>query len=241
MEKTLFLLLMLATVISCSKKPKDMIFIGAVVACNAQLTSDLLKKGANPNAFMKSPDNENLGTALMMAIFQIEMSSQSGDSEKTVSGCEQIVDLLLSAGADPNLESDIGATSVNSVAAIPNERGPAILNKLIKAGVDVNHKYRKNGFNAIFDAILAHNDIMMHALLKAGANPNVISTQDGRSLLMIAVMANLRGNTEQIIKDLLAAGVDPNVKAKDGKTALSIAREKGYKNIAALLQKHGAK
>ena len=45
----------------------------------------------------------------------------------------------------------------------------------------------------------------------------------------------------EVVKSLLAAKADFTIKAKDGKTALWIAKHEGHKEVVKLLEKAGAK
>ena len=49
---------------------------------------------------------------------------------------------------------------------------------------------------------------------------------------MLATQRNL----SEVVKYLLLLGVDPKATAKDGRTALSVARARGYDKIAELLE-----
>jgi ankyrin repeat protein len=234
MKKTLFLLLIAATVACGKTKPGDDIFLGAIAAGDAQLVEKLLQQVANPNAAMKNPNNsqEILSHALDIAIHNMTLFESPTDYQ------EKIMDMLLAAGADPNLETSIGGTSVNFAAGVKGERGIVVLNKLIKAGADVNHRYNK-GINALTDAVLVKNNpIMVRHLIKLGLNPNDSNFPHGRStLLMYATFFN----DKETVKELLAGGADMQAKDSQGRTALMIAKEKGYKDIIALLKQYNAK
>jgi ankyrin repeat protein len=251
MKKLMFMTLICAFVIAagCSKKPNDAALIGAVTTCDAKLTDELLKQGANPNALLKDNDTKEIvGTVLSYAILSVENHYEWGDS-KQPAACESIIASLLAAGADPNLQYQEGFTAVNSAAGIPGGKGIEILNKLLKAGANVNH-VNNGGMNAISDAIMPCNTTMVKALLKAGVNPNV-SSKSGSTPLSMAVLKNdprsaqihksCKGGTYEIVKDLLEAGANPNIKSIQGDTALSYAEKKGYKNIANLLKKYKAR
>jgi ankyrin repeat protein len=56
-----------------------------------------------------------------------------------------------------------------------------------------------------------------------------------------ALMWATRGGHLDIVKILIAGGVDVNVKAKDGRTAIVIARNEDFKDILDELKKAGAK
>lgn len=73
-------------------------------------------------------------------------------------------------------------------------------------------------------------------LLEQGASVKV-KDPDGRTPLTEAVW----GNHIVIVKLLLDKGADPNDRKNDGATPLSIATGKGYKEVAEVLKKAGAK
>ena len=74
-------------------------------------------------------------------------------------------------------------------------------------------------------------------LLERDADVNATGTEDGNTALMLA--AN-RGFLD-IVRLLLAAGADVNIRAKDGWTALAAAEMVGDAEIAELIRKAGAK
>ncbi|MEQ9606635.1 MAG: ankyrin repeat domain-containing protein, partial [Kiloniellaceae bacterium] len=74
-------------------------------------------------------------------------------------------------------------------------------------------------------------------LLTRGADADAREADTGNTALMLA--AN-RARLEEV-KLLLQAGADPNLKAKDGWTALAAAEMIGDSEIAALLRAAGAK
>lgn len=51
----------------------------------------------------------------------------------------------------------------------------------------------------------------------------------------------IRSNNDDIVKILLDAGANPNVKTSEGVTPLKIARENGDKGILKYLEEYGAK
>lgn len=73
-------------------------------------------------------------------------------------------------------------------------------------------------------------------LLEQGASVKV-KDPDGRTPLTEAVW----GNHIATVKLLIEKGADPNARKNDGATPLSIATGKGYKEVADVLKKAGAK
>jgi len=91
--------------------------------------------------------------------------------------------------------------------------------------------------HVFFGACVEGQIEMMQFLLTKGANVNCIGDDLGETPLMAAAQM---GHAEAV-KQLLARGADPNIKEKEGKTALSLALEYQHPEIAAILQQHGAK
>jgi ankyrin repeat protein len=90
---------------------------------------------------------------------------------------------------------------------------------------------------AFFGACVEGQTETMKFLMKKGADVNYIGDELGETPLMAAAQM---GHAETV-KILLAQGADPNVKEKQGKTALSLALEYHQPEIAAILQQRGAK
>ena len=90
---------------------------------------------------------------------------------------------------------------------------------------------------AFFGACVEGQIDTMNFLLKKGADVNFIGDELGETPLMAAAQM---GRAEAVTV-LLAHGADPNVKAKEGKTALSLALEYNHPEIVTILQQRGAK
>jgi len=74
-------------------------------------------------------------------------------------------------------------------------------------------------------------------LVKTGAKVNYLY-EGGEAAVLVTAAAN--GNPE-IVKTLLDAGADPNIRTKDGKTPLAMAVEKGKPEIAEMLRRRGGR
>jgi ankyrin repeat protein len=90
---------------------------------------------------------------------------------------------------------------------------------------------------AFFSACVGGQTETMKLLLQNGADVNCIGDELGETPLMAAAQMG----HEEALKMLLEQGAYPNIKQKEGKTALSIALEYQQPAIAALLQQNGAK
>ncbi len=118
------------------------------------------------------------------------------------------------------------------------------VSQLIREGVDVN----QTGYCGKTALFLVHHLDTVRLLLAAGAKVNVLEEQDpfrvsvfgkcrGWSPLMYAVH---HGNVD-IVKELLAAGADVNLKTTRGDTALKLAQQSSNAEVIQLLKQAGAK
>ncbi|KAI8651288.1 NACHT domain-containing protein [Fusarium keratoplasticum] len=138
-----------------------------------------------------------------------------------------------------------------------------ILSFLIRSGAGVGET-DSNGLTALAHAVEVGNVEAVGALLKAGANP-ATPYSDGTSLIMHAASRNMidilqlliesgsgdgdlkeaaflaaKEGHQDVVQLLLASGVLPNERSRDGQTLSEVAREAGFENIVALLQDTGA-
>ncbi|RMD78508.1 MAG: hypothetical protein D6809_05650, partial [Gammaproteobacteria bacterium] len=187
--------------------------------------------------------------ALDQAPYALEARGPEGDTAllaATEAGRTAIVRLLLEAGADPDQANPAGRTPLMEAAA----RGELeLVQLLLQAGAHPDRKDRW-GETALFDAVRGGHLAVARRLLEAGADPNVANTRPGRepdsgyTPLMYAVAKAGVGTFEDwaaMVELLLAHGADPNHRAPNGATALSVALRYGGGDMVALLMRHGAK
>jgi ankyrin repeat protein len=75
-------------------------------------------------------------------------------------------------------------------------------------------------------------DLLVRDLIRAGADPNMNTGDNGDTPLILAAGRE----HEKVIKVLLANGADKELTNKFGDTALDIAEEKGHKEMIELLE-----
>jgi hypothetical protein len=138
--------------------------------------------------------------------------------------CPMLVDVLLDAGADPNIEL-FGLTAL--VLAADFSPGKGIVERLLKAGADPGL-----GSPALPMSAERGDANAVDALLAAKANVNSVGI--GRTALSEAVVAGHAG----IVRTLLKAGADPSFPELFGRNATSWAKESDIPEIKALFEAH---
>ncbi len=201
------------------------------------MTELLLKRGADPDFGSRS--NEGLyKTPLTMALgkadtelvklliehkadvhLRVSSGTQRGAtalSHAVAGNNPEIVKLLLDAGANPSTTNWGGATPL-LVAA--QNGATASVQLLLDRGVSVNQP-GQDGRTALHNATLG-NANTVKVLLERGANVNA-RMEDGATPLLFAVQDGVQNARTDIIRQLLAAGADPNAFGIQG-TPLAIA------------------
>jgi ankyrin repeat protein len=136
--------------------------------------------------------------------------------------CEvELVELLLKAGADPNISNNKAITPLHyAIAGYSSAEKATLLgqhiNRFKNSELDSSDKY---GYSLLH--LLAGNRrqiSLLRSLLKDGVNPNV---QDDRGCtpLHIAVSSPY---SAKVVKTLLKHKADPNIRNHEGQTALHL-------------------
>ncbi|PGH07901.1 hypothetical protein AJ80_07941 [Polytolypa hystricis UAMH7299] len=126
---------------------------------------------------------------------------------------EEIVKLLLDAGADVNVKNANGDTPLHSAAGSSKEE---IVRLLLDAGADIDDM-TKSGSTPLHSAVSACREDIVKLLLDAGANVDDM-TKAGYTPLDYAVLEH----REDIVELLLDAGADVNMKGVKGSTPLHL-------------------
>src|SRR5262249_8376814 len=141
--------------------------------------------------------------------------------------------LLRAAGADPKRPMLLMGTFPNSPLFVATSfRDTAMARAILAAGGD-RRETDPDGMTAMHWTALSTSTEMVRILAAAGV-PLDQPDKHGFTPLMYAASIDY-GNAE-MVKALLAAGAARNVKAKDGKTALSQAKRFRYPYIVEALE-----
>ncbi|HET7874209.1 MAG TPA: ankyrin repeat domain-containing protein [Methylomirabilota bacterium] len=147
-------------------------------------------------------------------------------------GYLDIARVLLAHGADVNAVSGTMGSALHAVVSSERPEAVQMIELLAAHGAAVN-ALDDLGETPLWTAVSrrAGNRLMMEALLRAGADANVVAR--GRSLLHEAV----EKETAETVSLLLRHGADRALTDEAGASALDLARELGREEIARLLER----
>ena len=208
-----------------------------MIACwkgNFDAINLLLNAGADPNIALAKND----------ACFTESIDHDAGVNEANKSGvtalwiaCHQgdadTINVLLTAGADPNIAHINGDTCLKH--AIDIDCSKDVLHTIIAHGADVNATNKQN-VTALLSVCRRRNQEFMYILLNAGADPNIADV-DGYTCLHFAVQGRY---CKEVIQALIDHGAKVNAANKQSLTALMIACWEGYTYAISLLLDAGA-
>ncbi|KAH0537558.1 hypothetical protein FGG08_005657 [Glutinoglossum americanum] len=128
----------------------------------------------------------------------------------------EIISLLLSRGADPNLEGQ----GVPLAMAV---KRPELLKQLIAGGADISR------YKGLIERAVYHNSIeSVEFLLDAGVDPN-----EKRDEFWSPLTTAIRDDHPEVISLLLSRGADPNLKGQDVPLAMAVKRPELLKQLIA--------
>ena len=190
----------------------------AIAASRTPAVRLLLSLGANPNA-------RTAASAFSEAALHVAVLCLSPH-------CEDIVDALLAAGADPNVRDALGRTPLHRFATAGKSKWNAI-RVLLKAGARVNQPADDGRTPLHAAAALKHEDSVVF-LLEHGADPDIPTATS--SPLLCCVSNHMARGAEALI----CAGASLSVRTTGGNTVLHEAMLKEEYAIAVLLLDCGA-
>jgi len=161
------------------------------------------------------------GAGVIFNASPLHMAAMAGDPAT--------VSLLLAKGADANRKMNLlGMFPATPMFAAVGFGDPAIMTLLVKGGAKIDDVDRDQ-MTALHWAVLANHAGAAKALLAAGANVNAVD-RFGYTPLLYAATVDF-GNADTV-GPLLAAGADPSLKGKDGKSAEMQAKDVSYLRAA---------
>ena len=128
------------------------------------------------------------------------------------------INVLLNAGADPNITDDTyGCTCLH--IAVDQECSIDVVQAIIDHGADVNATNKKNE-TALTRGCINKHEGAIHVLLNASANPNISDDTFGHTCLHMAVRQKC---STEVVQAIIDHGADVNATNKKNRTALNIA------------------
>jgi uncharacterized protein len=156
----------------------------------------------------------------------------------TFAGRHDAMRALAKAGVDPNaLESD--RYDIVTIAAVADDV-PTLLVALAIGCRPTNITSRWNGTALIAAAHLGH-DGAVRELIRAGAPLDHVNNLGWTALIESIVLGNGGPRHVATLEALVAAGANVNLADRNGTTPLALARSAGYRDMAAILEKAGAR
>ncbi len=147
------------------------------------------------------------------------------------------VELLISAGADIN-KQDQTCFNPFLISCLNNDL--TLLRLVLPANPDLNCLSRFGGVGITPASEKGHVEIVRELLLHTDINVNHTNFVGWTPLLEAIVLNDGGAKQQEIVKLLLDHGANPHMTDKYGKSPLTLAREKGYHEIATLLVAAGA-
>jgi uncharacterized protein len=145
---------------------------------------------------------------------------------------------LLRLGADPN-KLEIDRYDIITIAAVANDV-PMLIIALEGGGNPKAVTSIYDGTALIAAAHLGHAEVVRR-LIAAGAPLDHVNNLKWTALIESIVLGDGGRNHTETLRALVEAGANVNIPDGNGATPLTLARNRGYREMVALLERAGAK
>ncbi|MFA5190269.1 MAG: ankyrin repeat domain-containing protein [Verrucomicrobiia bacterium] len=155
----------------------------------------------------------------------VNARSKSGSTPLHNAGNKSVAEALLAHGADANAKSHYGDTPLHKT----RDGGVAEVLLRHKANIEAMNL---DGWTPLYQAVFFGRVDVARVLLTAGANPDVLDRDK------LAPLHHAVGQSEQLVKLLLAHKANVNLKTNNGYTPLQLAMSSNRKNTGEILLAH---
>jgi uncharacterized protein len=138
---------------------------------------------------------------------------------------------LLEAGADPNAEDDLQDSAFLYAGA---EGYDEILRATLRHGANVKSTNRFGG-TALIPASEHGYTSTVRILINAGVPLDHVNDLGWTAMLEAIVLNDGSADQVDVIRQLIGAGADPSIRDRNGRTPRSLAAEKGFDDIVAVI------
>ena len=211
-------------------------YTALMAACanqNAGSVSLLLDNGADVNALTKDGESALSIAASRLEPEIVKLILSHGAHVTGIKDRNGQTPLIAAIAASPplNFTSSNAASDYIYKNAAVLSNAVTVVGLLLSNNTDTNVK-DKSGKSALTYAVAESNSLLVKALLKQGANPNITDQSEGNATpLILAVKVRSLSIAEMLIK----SGANVNMKDQFGKTALDYAIERGPKRMVDVL------
>ncbi len=151
-------------------------------------------------------------------------------------GDPAVVGALLAGGADPNL-LDRQRYDAVTIAAVRDD--VETLRALLAHGADARLTTSPyDGTALIAAAHLGHHEVVRE-LIRGGAPLNHVNNLGWTALIEAVILGSGGRRHTETVRALVEAGADATIADRNGVTPLDHARQRGYAEMAAILEKAG--
>jgi uncharacterized protein len=145
----------------------------------------------------------------------------------------QVMKLLVAKGADVNARESQAYDAVTIAAVADDVETLKVALALGNKATNITSPY--HGTALIAAAHLGHDEVV-RLLIKAGAPLNHVNNLGWTALIEAVILGDGGPRHQKTVEHLLKAGADKSLADRGGLTALDHARQRGYREIVALLE-----